>query len=96
MRKRRVGLGRRPKSKSVVKCPDKNKFVLRTAARGASFLQVACKVRPAWGGLQGVARRVRPAGCKIKNALKMAEWLPNQADKNPLKKEGKIEQDALF
>ena len=57
-----------------------------------SFLQ-----RPPTGcGLQGVARKVRPAGYKIKNALKMAEWLPNQADKHPLKKEGKIEQDALF
>ena len=51
---------------------------------------------PAGGGLQGAARKVRPAGYKIKNALKMAEWLSNQADKNPLKKEGKIEQDALF
>ena len=28
-----------PLIKKVVKCPDKNKFVLRTATRGASFLQ---------------------------------------------------------
>ena len=51
-----------PLIKKVVKCPDKNKFVLRTATRGASFLQRP----PAGCGLQGAARRVFFAMKKVR------------------------------
>ena len=57
--------------KKVVKCPYKNKFVLRTAARGASFLQgrpqgAACKVRPA-GSFSAMRKRRAGLECNSKS-----------------------------
>ena len=51
-----------PLIKKVVKRPDKNKFVLRTAAPEASFLQAACRVRPARCGPQGAVGKIGPHG----------------------------------
>ena len=85
MRKRRAGLGRRPKSKSVVKRPAQNKFVLRTAARGASFLQggpqgAACKVRPA-GSFSAMRKRRAGLGCNPKSKSSGASFLQKRLAK---------------
>ena len=58
MKKVRRVRGETP-DKKVVKCPYKNKFVLRTAARRVRLGVLAFLQRPPAGcGLQGAARRV--------------------------------------